>query len=501
MIESLISYKHKPDILDALASLSSDEVFTPPLVANRVLDLLPSRIWTDPSKRFLDPCAKSGVFLREIAKRLLVGLKDELPDEQQRREHIFRNMVYGIATSKLTGLLSRRTLYYSKDASSEYSVVKFDSDQGNVYFEHCTHTFGKDKKCIHCGKKESYGTNNDNYAYPFLHKPFKEIFNMDFDVIVGNPPYQLKSDGGTRDIPIYNRFVDYAKEISPEFMTMIIPARWMASGLGLGRFRREMLSDNRIKNLVDHNNSGQLFPDVNIMGGVCYFLWDRGYSGSCSVTYSTSEQTAPRPVERILNEYDIFVRDHRSISILKKVQSERNFRPMSEIMSADKEFGWTSNFSAFHDKCRKNDVPLYHNRNGKRCVGYINRNKIDKSLNLIDKWKVMVPQARGPSGDGPQKVIGSPFVTPSPSVCTQTYLFFYIDDEEFAHSIYSYIKTRFFRFFVSLRKITQHATRSTYNWVPQQDWNTLYTDEQLYEKYNLDETEIELIEKSVLPME
>ena len=425
----------------------------------------------------------------------------ELPDEQQRREHIFQNMVYGIATSKLTGLLSRRTLYYSKDASSEYSVVKFDSDQGNVYFEHCTHTFGKDKKCIHCGKKESYGTNNDNYAYPFLHKPFKEIFNMDFDVIVGNPPYQLKSDGGTRDIPIYNRFVDYAKEITPEFMTMIIPSRWMSGGLGLKKFRNDMLSDKRIKDLVDHSLSAQIFPDVDIMGGVCYFLWDRDYSGSCSVTYSSSEQQYPKPVERILNEYDVFVRDHKSISILKKIQSSYGFCPMTEIMSVDKEFGWTSNFSQFHNKKQKNDVPLYYNRNGKRSIGFVNRKKVFKSFELIDNWKVMIPKARGHSGAGAQQVIGTPFITPSPSVCTQTYLFFYVDRQETAESILTYVKTKFFRYLVSLRKITQDATRSTYNWVPQQDWNTLYTDEQLYEKYNLNEKEIELIEKSVLSME
>ena len=501
MIERLITFKHKPDVLDALASLSTDEVFTPPLVANRVLDLLPKDIWSDPSKRFLDPCTKSGVFLREIAKRLIVGLEEEFPNVDERHEYIFKNMIFGIAISRLTGLLSRRTLYYTKDARSDLSVVKFDSEQGNVYFEPASHAFDKNGKCSQCGKKNSASTDIDKDAYPFLHRPLKEIFDMNFNVIVGNPPYQLKSDGGTRDIPIYNHFVNYSKELSPEYVSMIIPSRWMTGGLGLGKFRKDMLSDERIKDLVDHHVSDQVFPDVNIMGGVCYFLWDSGYSGSCSVTHTSLNNSRPEPVERVLNEYDVFVRDYQSLSILKKVIESKQFRPMSEIMSVDKEFGWTSNFSDFHDKERKNDVPLYYNRNGKRSVGFINRKKVSKSPDLIDKWKVMVPQARGHSGAGPQQVIGFPFVTPSPSVCTQTYLFFYEADEESVQSIYSFVKTRFFRFLVSIRKITQHATRSTYNWVPQQDWSTLYTDEYLYRKYNLSEKEIEHIEANVHPME
>ena len=501
MIDSLITFKHKPDILDALASLSTDEVFTPPLVANRVLDLLPKKIWSDPTKRFLDPSAKSGVFLREIAKRLLFGLKEEIPDEQERREHIFRNMIYGIAVSRLTGLVSRRTLYYSKNASSDHSVVKFESEDGNVYFEKTFHSFDKNGKCSKCGKRSSNSAGTSTDASPFIHTPLKEIFDMDFNVIIGNPPYQLKSDGGTRDIPIYNHFVNYAKELSPDFIAMIIPSRWMTSGLGLRKFRKEMLSDDRIRNLVDHHLSDRVFPDVQIMGGVCYFLWDRGYSGSCSVTSSATGNINAEPVERILNEYDVFVRDFQSVSILKKVLSSENFRPMSDIMSVDKEFGWTSNFSDFHDKERKNDVPLYYNRNGKRCIGFINRKKVVKSIDLIDKWKVMVPKARGHSGTGSQQVIGNPFVAPSPSVCTQTYLFFYVSEEGTARSINSYIKTRFFRFLVSLRKITQDATRSTYNWVPQLDWDRTYTDEYLFKKFNLSLKEIEHIESNVLQME
>lgn len=501
MTESLIKFKRNPDILDALASLSSDEIFTPPIIANRVLELLPESIWKDPTKKFLDPCSKSGVFLREIVKRLLVGLEESIPDRLERREHIFRNMVYGIALSRLTGLVSRRTLYYSKDASSEHSVIKFDSDQGNIYYETAEHDFDKRGKCILCRKKQTNSSDDYNYAYPFLHRPIREIFDMDFDVVIGNPPYQLKSDGGTRDIPIYNRFVENSKALSPDYISMIIPSRWMASGLGLGKFRKEMLSDYRIRSLTDHQISDEVFPDVQIMGGVCYFLWDRGYSGSCSVTSSASGKEFTKPVERVLDEYDIFVRDHNAVSILKKVIESKNFAPMSDILSVDKEFGWTSNFSEFHTKPQKNDIPIFYNRNGKRNFGYINRKKVVKSVELVDKWKVMVPKARGSSGIGAQQVIGTPFISPSPSVCTQTYLFFYVESQEEAETIFSYIKTKFFRFLVSLRKITQDATRSTYSWVPQQDWTNIYSDEDLYQKYALSEEEIEYVDSKIRSME
>ena len=292
---------------------------------------------------------------------------------------------------------------------------------------------------------------------------------MQFDVIIGNPPYQLGSAGGTRDIPIYHRFVEQAKKLNPRFLTMIIPSRWMASGLGLSEFRRTMLEDRRIRKLIDYPVASEVFPGVEVKGGVCYFLWERDKEGDCAVTTIRGDEVVG-PVSRNLGEYDVFIRDSRSLDILRKIQRKQE-PSIIELLSVDKEFGWTSNFDGFHNDQEPGDVPIFYIRKSRRKMGWIERSAIEKSSNLVDTWKVMVPQAYG-AGEGiPHQILGQPFLAPNPSVCTQSYLFFYVDSKGAAESIESYLHTRFLRFLVSLRKITQHATRSTYTWVPQQEWD------------------------------
>jgi site-specific DNA-methyltransferase (adenine-specific) len=443
------------------------------------------------------------VFLREIVKRLDKGLEEQIPNRGKRLNHIFKDQVFGLAITELTVLLSRRSVYCSKTANGKYSVCEaFDNPEGNILFRRVKHTWVKDQ-CTLCGaSKGTYdrGEELESHAYEFIHaKSPDEVFNMRFDVIVSNPPYQMGSDGGTRDIPIYNKFVEQAKKLNPRFLSMIIPSRWMAGGLGLSEFRRTMLEDRRIRTLVDYERMDEVFPGVDFEGGICFFLWDRDNEGECAVTtFSGDDVTGP--VARDLNEYDIFVRDIRGLKILRKVLRVHEVS-ITDILSVDKEFGWTSNFSGFREKQRPNDIALYYNRKGKRLVGGIDRKDVDKSAHLIDKWKVMVPQAYGERGARPAMVLGPSFIAPSPSVCTQTYLFFYVSSKKEANSLSSYLRTRFFRFLVSLRKITQHATRSTYTWVPQQKWDRIWTDEELYEKYNLSKDNIAFIESRIRPMD
>lgn len=194
------STQHIPDILDCLAQLSNDEVPTPPKVARAMLDILPAEVWSSPDYTWLDPVCKSGVFLREVALRLLVGLADWEPDFEKRREHIFRNMLHGASITEMTGIISRRSLYCSRDASGEHSVVRFDTESGNVAFIPTEHTFGNDGRCAICGAPADLerGAKRENYAYSFIHGtyPNKEMSAMKFDVIVGNPPYQLGDGGG-----------------------------------------------------------------------------------------------------------------------------------------------------------------------------------------------------------------------------------------------------------------------------------------------------------------
>lgn len=322
---------------------------------------------------------------------------------------------------------------------------------------------------------------------------------MKFDVVIGNPPYQLGSDGGNRDIPIYNKFVDQAKKLEPRYLVMIIPSRWMTGGLGLSDFRRRMLEDRRIRKLVDYPVASEIFPGVEVKGGVCYFLWERDTEGDCAVIMVRGNEIVG-PINRNLGEFDVFVRDSRAINILHKVLLEGE-PSITEILSVDKEFGWTSNFTGFHNKQEPGDVPIYYIRKTKRSRGWINRSDIEKSPELVDTWKVMITKAYGAGEEIPHQILGQPFVAPNPSVCTQSYLFFYVDSKIAAESLESYLRTRFFRFLVSLRKITQDATRSTYTWVPQQVWDRSWTDEALYKKYKLTEDEMLFIETRIRTMD
>jgi site-specific DNA-methyltransferase (adenine-specific) len=457
---------------------------------------------------FLDPCTKSGVFLREITNRLNKGLEKEIPDLQERVDHILTKQVFGIGITRITSLLARRSLYCSRHANGPHSIAKsFDDESGNVWFERMEHTWDG-KKCKFCGAGKSVfdrGKDLESHAYAFIHTDnikarIGELFGdtMQFDVIIGNPPYQLASDGGTRDLPIYNKFVEQAKQLEPRYLSMVIPARWMASGLGLNEFRGKMLNDRRLSDLVDFPAAAEVFPGVEIKAGVCYFLWDSNHDSDCRMTTVRGGEVFG-PAERNFSEHDVLVRDTRAISILRKVQKKCAIS-INTILARDKEFGWTSNFDGFHQKEKDGDVPFYYIRKMKRDVGYINRSKITKSAHLTDTWKVLVPQAFN-GGDGlPHQIVGKPLTAPSPSVCTQSYLFFYVDSQKKAESIQSYYTTRFLRFLVSLRKITQHATHSTYTWVPIQQWNQIWTDEALYKKYGITREEQAFIESQVREM-
>lgn len=506
-----------PDVLTCIANLSNDEVFTPPEFANRMLDTLAeawaashngANIWADKTVKFLDPCTKSGVFLREITSRLTQGLAGEMPNIDERVDHILSTQVFGIGITHLTSLLARRSVYCSKHANGQHSIANsFKSDAGNIWFERTEHTWDKGK-CVHCGVSQATydrGEGLETHAYTFIHTNnitvrLAELFGggMQFDVIIGNPPYQLGSDGGTRDVPIYQHFVEQAKKLEPRYLSMIIPSRWMASGLGLSGFRQSMLSDRRMRQLVDYPAASDVFPGVEVKAGVCYFLWDATHDGDCNVTTNRGEEVVG-PMVRNLGEYDVFVRDWRAMSILRKVQKHRE-PSINTILARDKEFGWTSNFDGFHGTERAGDLPLHYIRTMKRDVGYIGREEVTKSTHLIDKWKVLVPKAYN-GGDGvPHQILGKPLMAPSPSVCTQSFLFFYVDSEGEAKSLQSYYTTRFCRFLVSLRKITQDATHSAYTWVPIQTWDRIWTDDALYEKYGITEQERAYIESQVRAM-
>ena len=497
---------YNPDVLSCLANLSNDEVITPPEIANRMLDLLPKEIWSDSKVKFLDPFCKSGVFLREITKRLLDGLSEEIPDMQERLDHILHYQVYGMAITELTSLVSRRSLYCSKEASSEYSISRFDEAAGNIAFHEIPHTWNESTgKCIYCGaSREVYerGEDKESHAYQFIHTDNpKELFNnMKFDVIIGNPPYQL-NDGGGRDsaaIPLYDKFVQKAKQLAPHFLIMIIPARWYTGGRGLDDFRDNMISDTRLKVIHDYPETDDCFPGLNIRGGVCYFLWDSLYHGDCTIINHIKGKMIE--MKRPLKEANIplLIRYNQSISIMKKVLKFKEVS-LGKYVSTSKPFGMRSNFSDFTSiQTEMHSVKLY--RFGEN--GYVAKKIIVKNEKLIDRYKVLVSKA-SPGGDEyPHSIVSQPIVSEPNSVCTETYLVIKdVDSRIEAENLVSYIKTRFFRFMMSLVKNTQNISKASYTFVPLQDFSHPWTDEMLYGKYKLSSDEIAFIESMIRPME
>lgn len=508
-----------PDVLTCIANLSNDEVFTPPEFANRMLGTLAeawaadnngANMWADRSVRFLDPCTKSGVFLREITSRLTKGLADEIPNLKDRVNHILANQVFGIGITYLTSLLARRSVYCSKHAKSEHSIAKsLTSDDGNIWFERTEHTWG-DTKCAFCGAPKAILDREvelENYAYAFIHTDnimarLAEIFggNMQFDVIIGNPPYQMKGGaGGSSDSSIYQLFVEQAKKLEPKYLSMVVPSRWFAGGRGLDEFRKEMLSSHKLLRLVDFPVSREVFPNVEVKGGICYFLWSEAHDGPCDVTVVRGEEETPS--SRQLDEFDVFVRDPRAVGILRKVL-QAGEQPITDTLTADTPFGIATNFDGFHDKKKSGDVELHYVRSGKRAIGFVRRSTITKNAHLIDKWKVLVPKAGSDGGQKiPDSVLGKPWLSPPPSVATQTFLAFWVASEAEARSLESYYRTKFFRHLVSMRKLTQDALRPMYSWAPVQVWNRQWTDEALYKKYGLTTEEIDYVEAVIRPMD
>lgn len=498
------SRSYNPDVLTCIANLSSDEVFTPPQLANRILDLLPAELWSDRTTTFLDPGCKSGVFLREIAKRLDSGLEAKIPNRQQRINHIFKNQLYGLAITELTALLSRRSVYCSKTANGKYSVCEtFDSLEGNIRFERVEHAW-KDGRCRYCGaNEESYerGGELESHAYAFIHtdKP-EELFNMRFDMIIGNPPYQL-SDGGFGESarPIYHLFVEQAKKLNPRFLTMIIPSRWFAGGKGLDDFRDAMLHDQRISHLVDYPKLYDGFPGVKIRGGVSYFLWDRDYGGPCSVQTMWDGEPLGPPMKRRLDTYDVLVRRNEAISILDKVRAYRvngQAEPtLDRRVSSRKPFGFPTNYhGAPSPKGLRRAVKFY----GSQRISWIKRSDIQQNPEWIDQWKVLMTRVQGTSAAVETMFLSRPIIAGPGEACSETYLVAGRFDSNLQAERYAtYLRTRFVRFLVSLRKATQDAAKHVYAFVPDIPLDREWTDKKLYDRYCLNDKEIAFLESVV----
>lgn len=500
MLVKNIFKKRMPDILECIANLSSDEVFTPPQLANNILNLLPQEVWQNPDLKFLDPACKTGIFLRECAKRLMSGLEKAIPNEDDRREHIFKNMLYGISITDITALMTRRSLYYSKSGLSDKAVVKFADERGNIMYENISHTFKEfERRCIHCGAPKAMldrdNEGMESHAYQFIH-PNNIFNNMKFSVIIGNPPYQLDSDGyGAQATPIYQKFIETAINLNPRYISMIIPSRWFSGGMGLNDFRKKMLSDKRLKILVDHPNAEDCFPGVEIKGGVCYFLWDSKHNDNCEVVSMLGGEEINR-VKRSLGEHDTFIRFNEAIPIINKIK-EKNETTLDKKATGLNPFGFATNIKDYKDKKFTNSIKIYL-RGG---IGYVKRKQLTSNEELVDKFKVLLPKAGEGGGNFPNNIIGKPILAEKNTCCTMTYFVLSgFEDKNKAENLIKYVKTRLFRFLVSLKKSTQDTSKDKFSFVPDLDMSQEWTDEKLFKRYDITEKEQEFIKSIVKEM-
>jgi site-specific DNA-methyltransferase (adenine-specific) len=503
-----------PDVLTCIANLSNDEVFTPPEFAGRMLDAAAAawaadhkgaNIWANPGVRFLDPFTKSGIFLREIAARLTEGLKDAIPDLQARVDHILKRQVFGIAITQLTSLLARRSVYCSKHANGEYSIVSsFENDTGNIWFERVKHSWDEDK-CEFCGaskKALDRGEGLETHAYAFIHTDdiearINEIFgsDMQFDVIIGNPPYQLDDGGhGASAAPIYQLFVEKAIELDPHYLVMVTPSRWMAGGKGLDKYRERMLSDKRMAKIVDYPKLYEGFPGVKIRGGISYFLWNREHNGPCEVqTIWDGKPTGPA-MTRHLDAYDILVRRNEAVPIIEKVRAKGE-PTLDARVSSQKPFGLRT---FFHGKAVKNGLKKPVKLFGSQRISWVDRKDIPVNPEWIDKWKVLMTRVQGTSAAVETKFLSKPIIAEPGTACTESYIVAGVFDTEGEALNYArYLRTRFARFLVSLRKSTQDAPKNVYAFIPDLPLTKEWTDSKLYKRYGLTQEEIAFIESQV----
>lgn len=509
---------HVPDVLETIAQLPNDDVYTPPKIVDAMLDLLPKQVWATHEFKWLDPATKSGIYLREVYRRLMGGLADWEPDRRKRREHILQHMLFGAATTQINGEIARRTLYQTRNAtgleiednSLRELVVRFDDPNGNIPFVETEHTLDrKGEFCTICrAPARLIRERREQFAYSFIHGtyPTEELADMQFDVIVGNPPYQIGMDDGkgnrTANItPLYNLFVEKAIAMSPRYIVMITPSRWFTSGHGLSDYRQKMINDRRLRALVDNPKLYDVFPQAEIKGGVSYFLWDRDYSGDCEFSTRIDGSIRDTAKRDLRQGVDVILRDNFAAGIVEKIASDPKSKgSLAALVSARDPFGAgiKTNYKAAENAPFEGSIPLIFNNK----VGYIRRDQLERNHEWVDRWKVLIPKAGDGHGREPAYVLGEPIAVAPGSACTQSYLVAgNFGTAEEAKNYAHFLTTKFCRFLVLQRKISQDLTPGRFAFVPALDWTRRWTDADVFEHFSLTEKEIEYIERVIGPRE
>jgi hypothetical protein len=471
------------DIFELIPNQKTNQIFTPKRVVQMMIDNLEQHdpsLFASTDTTFLDLYMKSGMYITEIVKKLFKNTRKYYSSDYECLKHILENQVYGLAP---TPILQGITQSYIFGFDTDNNISRKNFIQYDITPE---------------AKK---GTAKEK-----LQQLFNVTKDMKFKAIVGNPPYQEDDGGaGASARPIYNKFVNIAKELEPSHLSMIIPARWYAGGKGLDDFREEMLNDDKISKLIDFPNANDCFPSVEIKGGVMYFLRSKSHTGGCEIT-SNVENRNTVTVNRDLNEYDVLVRFNQSVPVLRKI-NEGGVGKLTQIVSSRKPFGLGTNFNKIQEKAFNNSIKIYANNQ----IGWVDEGEVKVNRDLISKFKVLLSKAYGAGNGFPHQIIGKPILSEPDSCCTETYLIVgSFNNKIEAHNLYKYLMTKFVRSLVMLRKNTQDNTKSVFKFVPLQDftdksdidWSRSIpeTDHQLYRKYCLSEEEIEFIESMIKPM-
>lgn len=531
-VETAAEYIENFDILETITNVGNDEVFTPRKICDMLLDSLPEEVWHNPNYKWLNPATKNGIFEREIAIRLDEGLKEIITDVEVRRKHILQNMIFAIGQTKFTANVARRTLYYCAKANQKCDGIKakdghyvngfaigngtwFNDEEGNIITPQAIHDFDKTSKCRFCGigKQSMYidPSQREQYAYEFIHtyhlalprhlsKIFKGDKNMKFDIIIGNPPYQLKTtSNSSQSIPIYQKFVEQAMSLEPKYICMIIPSRWFAGGMGLDSFRETMLKNRHIKLLVDWVNAKDCFPTLSIGGGVCYFLYDKDYEGVCEVTNIHNGEKSS--LKRGLDEFgDVFVRHNDAIKILRKIK-EKKETSFEKHVSSLSPFGIDSKERG-HQVQKPNDKVLFSSEG----TSFIDDSCIKTGKEMVNQYKIMVSKvtaehAGEPDKNGQFKVLSTTKMINPNEVCTFSYFVVGAsDDKNITENILKYMKTKFFRFLLLLSVTSINLSKDKFRFIPSQDFSKVWTDDELFTKYNINKEEQDYINSLIKEM-
>lgn len=559
-VESANEYIENFDILETITNVGNDEVFTPRKTCDMILDSLPDEVWHNPHYKWLNPATKNGIFEREIAIRLDEGLKDIIPDQEIRRKHILQNMIYAIGQTKFTANVARRTVYYCSQANRKCDGIKakdghyvngyaigngtwFDDEEGNIKTPCTDHLFvdssgnkmpsniaDKEKekyKCLFCriGAKSQYNDDRqrEKYAYEFIHIDENKLLtylqnrffggnkNMKFDIVIGNPPYQL-SDGGAQasSRPIYQLFVQQAIALKPKYISMIMPSRWMTGGKGLDDFRTAFISDKHIRVLNDFPNGKDCFPNNDIKGGVCFFLWKRDEEGKCYIVKHDNGTISQS--ERYLKEgnADIFIRDDKLVGILNKVVAYKG-GSFSKIVSPRKPYGLSGDIFKNPAKYALPEMgvaPLENenyliihglDEHLKRVKRYVPLDYPIPNKKLINGYKLFVARNQGSGTFG--ETLSEPIFAGPNELCTETYVVFGpFNTKKEMENCWKYVKTKFFRAILGIRKLDQNASQSVYQYIPLISFTEPVNSKSLYSNFDLSNDEIDFIEKNVKEM-